>query len=766
MAGDATPGADFRFPVVVNLVSLSVSLVVALALPTIYFGLGFRALESAARTKAVIKSEIVTQLIASQPEMWRYSEHRLTELVTRFPIKLQDERVLVIDAKGAVVASTDESLARPILVRSAPVFDAGTTAGRVEIHTSYRGLLADTALAALLGLIIGGVLFAVLRILPARANRLVDAMFGEKERAEVTLHSIGDGVIVTDRNQIVEYLNPVAESLTKWSSNDAVGRPLAEVMQLMDETTLQPAQSPMEQALRENSIATFTSQVALIRRDGSSLAIEDSAAPIHDRHGKVIGGVMVFHDVSAARSMAQRISWAATHDSLTGLVNRREFEVRVDGALNTAQNQGVQHALCYMDLDQFKIVNDTCGHVAGDTLLKQLSDLLSAKLRKTDTFARLGGDEFGLLLEGCPLDRARMIAADLLATVTDYRFTWEGKMFRVGLSIGLVAIDSDSTSKTEVLSAADSACYAAKKQGRGRISVYHIADAEIAQHRKEIGWAARLARAIEEQRFTLYYQPYLDLAPKESKGKHIEILLRLIDEDGRIVMPGSFIPAAERYNMMPAIDRWVIETAFARYHELSAELGSPLTCALNLSGTSLNSEGLLDHILEHAKRNKLPQGAICFEITETAAINNLRQATLFMKRVKEFGFQFALDDFGTGTSSFGYLKSLPIDFLKIDGSFIRSIADDPLDRTMAETINRVGHIMGLKTVGEFAESDSAVRELKSLGVDFAQGYGVQAPRPLPLPGFAGAPSLANASRDSRDEGSKVAVGGFSQSGAA
>jgi diguanylate cyclase (GGDEF)-like protein len=398
----------------------------------------------------------------------------------------------------------------------------------------------------------------------------------------------------------------------------------------------------------------------------------------------------------------------------------------------SAQNSARHHVVCYLDLDQFKIVNDTSGHAAGDELLKQVAALLQGKLRKSDTLARLGGDEFGVLLEACSLDRGQLIAADLLAALREIRFVWDGRVFAVGVSIGLVAINADTGSRVDVFSRADTACYSAKEQGRNRVCVYQSNDADMTQRRTEMGWAARLTSALEEGRLTLFYQPYLSLGKSGSENKHIEILLRLTDEDGMLVPPGSFLPAAERYNLMPAIDRWVIRTIFARYRDLEAQMGTLLTCAINLSGTTLNSEGILEFIQEQAQRFRLPAGSICFEITETAAINNMRRAVQFMGAVRNLGFCFALDDFGVGTSSLAYLKTLPVDYLKIDGSFVRNIAHDHVDRAMAETINRVGHIMGLKTVGEYAESPEVISALRALGVDFAQGYGVQRPTPLPF----------------------------------
>lgn len=722
---------DGRLPALIRGMAAALTALIVLAVPLGYFALGYSALLSTTQTKAEIKAELFNQYISNSPEMWRFQEHRLRELLTRFPIELEDEYAQIADAKGELLARSGAQAYKPALVRSVPLFDAGQIVGTLEIHKSLRQLWFETALAALLGVLIGIALFAMLAVLSGRTLRMVRDMYAERELALVTLRSIGDGVITTDAQQRIDYLNPVAEELTGWSLDEAKGRPLNEVMQLLDEATQQPAQNPMGIALREDGIRSFTGDVEMVRRDGTTVAIEDSAAPIHDNLGRVIGGVMVFHDVTMARSMARRISWAATHDALTGLINRREFETRVDAAIAGAMGSSESHVLCYMDLDQFKVINDTCGHAAGDTLLKQLAAILQDKLRSSDTLARLGGDEFGVLLDGCPLDRAQLIAADLLASVREFRFQWSEKSFVVGVSIGLVEITEQSGGRAEIFSAADSACYAAKEQGRNRICVFQTDDADISQRRREMGWAGRLSLALEQNRFELYHQTYLSLDADKAAGTHIEILLRLTDEDGTLVQPGSFLPAAERYNIAPAIDRWVIRNVFDRYHDLAQQLGAPLTCAINLSGTSLNSEGLLAFIREQTAAHSIPKGAICFEITETAAVQNLRSAAQFMREVKEMGFLFALDDFGTGTSSFGYLKNLPVDYLKIDGSFVRDIAHDPMDRAMTETINRIGHIMGLKTVGEFAESDVVIGELRTLGVNFAQGYGVQKPMPLP-----------------------------------
>jgi diguanylate cyclase (GGDEF)-like protein/PAS domain S-box-containing protein len=713
---------------------MTVAGVLAVALPAGYFGVRYVALGSSLQAKADVKAEVINQAIGASPEMWRFEEHRLQELLVRLPVELEDEYAKIVTGQDELVAESPHILAQPAIIRTAQLFDSGALVGRVEVQRSLQTLLLETGLTALIGLTLAGSLLLLMRRQQAREKHLTKAVFDEKERARVTLQSIGDAVITTDIHQNIDYLNPVAERLTQWTLAEALGKPLSEVCSLIDERTMQVVPARVAKALHDRQLCPVSgNEVALVRRDGSSMAIEDSAAPLLDRHGMVIGGVMVFRDVTATRRMAQRITWAATHDSLTGLVNRREFETRVETALLSARNSDTHHVLCYLDLDQFKVVNDTCGHAAGDAMLKQLGGVLQARLRESDTLARLGGDEFGVLLEGCALERAQLIAADLLAAVRDHRFQWESKPFTVGVSLGLVAINAGTGSRAEVFSAADTACYTAKEQGRNRICVFHSSDADMAQRRTDIGWAARLTHALAEDRLVLYYQPYLSLGQNSAEGQHIEILLRLIDEDGKLVQPGSFLPAAERYNIMPAIDRWVVKTVFARYRDLLAQMGAPLTCAINLSGTTLNSDGILEYIREQAEQHKLPHGAICFEITETAAINNMRHATQFMRDLKVLGFCFALDDFGIGTSSLAYLKTLPVDYLKIDGSFVRNIVTDPVDRAMADTINRVGHIMGLQTVGEFAESAEVISELRALGVDFAQGYGVQRPQALPAP---------------------------------
>ncbi|GGX19614.1 hypothetical protein GCM10007242_28140 [Pigmentiphaga litoralis] len=705
----------------------------ACGLPAGFLALGLSSAGAATLVRAQVRAEIVSQAIGRNPTMWRFEELRLTELLVRLPVEMPDENSAVLDLNGNVLAESTHDPRPPVLVRKVVLFDAGTAVGLVRVRQSWRDLAMHTAWVFLAGLVMAMTVLFAWRRWEENLRSSATALFDQQERARVTLRSIGDAVITTDADQRIDYMNPTAEHLTQWTLAEAQGRLLGEVCVLIDESTMEALIPPVEKAMREGRVIDFEGKdVALVRRDGTSLAIEDSAAPMHSEGGQIIGGAMVFRDVSSTRRMAQRITWAATHDALTDLINRREFEKRVETALLSAQNFSRHHVLCYLDLDQFKIVNDTCGHAAGDALLKQMAGVLQSHLSDSDTLARLGGDEFGVLLENCSLDQARLTATNLLTAVREHRFLWEGRTFTVGVSIGVVPIAADTGNRAEIFAAADSACYVAKENGRNRVSVYHRSDADMAQRRTDMHWAARLTSALHEDRLVLYYQPYLALGQNSSHDRHIEVLLRLIDEDGELVAPGSFLPAAERYDIMPAIDRWVIRSVFSRYKGLLAEMGAPLTCAINLSGTTLNSEGIFEFIQQQAQEFELAPGAVCFEITETAAINNMRHATEFMRKVKSLGFRFALDDFGVGTSSLAYLKTLPMDYLKIDGSFIRNIANDAIDRAMVDTINRVGHIMGLLTVGEYAESQSVIDELRSLGVDFAQGYAVARPQPLPV----------------------------------
>ncbi|MCP5155861.1 MAG: EAL domain-containing protein [Ectothiorhodospiraceae bacterium] len=478
-----------------------------------------------------------------------------------------------------------------------------------------------------------------------------------------------------------------------------------------------------------------TGQLALARRgEPYRQVIELHGGTVVEMRGNPVpdgGMVATYTDITETHRLSEQLSQQARSDALTGLPNRREFEARLEDALALSQSEGVVHAMCYLDLDQFKVINDTCGHLAGDELLRNLASVLREVVRKNDTLARLGGDEFGVLLENCSLGQAQVVAAALRRCVEEFRFHWEGKVFRVGASIGLVPVTATSSSVSEVLSAADGACYTAKDGGRNRVHLFREDDAAIADRQREMRWVVKLQHALDEHRLRLDCQPIVGVGPTASdEGEHYELLLRMEDESGRQVSPGLFLPAAERYNLIGRLDRWVIETALARLADSPSMLARLHLCSINLSGHSLADDDILDFIRLQFDHTGIPPQRICFEITETAAITNLARATHFMVTLRALGCCFALDDFGSGLSSFAYLKTLPVDYLKIDGMFVREVVDDPIDRAMVKSINEMGHVMGKRTIAEFVENDAILAVLRELGVDYAQGYGVGRPRPF------------------------------------
>lgn len=554
----------------------------------------------------------------------------------------------------------------------------------------------------------------------------------EKERAQVTLAAIGDGVIATDSEGLVAYMNPAAEQLTHWVAEQALGLPLAALFNLLDENAEKGDFALLEQILEGDLTAASEHSKLLQRLDGSTVSVTLVGSPIHS-HGHISGAVLVLHDMTQERQYIANLSWQATHDALTGLANRREFELRLEQALDAVARQQSRCSLMFLDLDQFKLVNDTCGHAAGDELLRHICALLQSCLREGDTLARLGGDEFGILLDETQGDIAEKVAETLRQTVQNLHFVWRGRPFVTTISIGLVHIAQAPMTLEAALRAADMACYMAKEKGRNRVQVYHADDSELSLRFGEMAWVQRLHMALEENRFCLYAQEIASLRQAdEPLGGHIEILLRLHDESGRVIMPETFIPAAERYGLMTALDRWVVQNVFKVIQQCIRDgaQGPLAMCAINLSGISIGDDEFLEYLHEQFARYAIPPELICFEITETIAIANLGSAIRFINELKGLGCHFSLDDFCAGMSSFAYLKHLPVDYLKIDGSFVKDMLDDPVNRAMVEVINHIGHVMGKRTIAEFVETPLIEQALLEIGVDYAQGYLIERPQPF------------------------------------
>jgi diguanylate cyclase (GGDEF)-like protein len=498
-------------------------------------------------------------------------------------------------------------------------------------------------------------------------------------------------------------------------------------MMIVNEHTRATCENPVVRCLKEGRTITLPENSVLITKNGDEVPIQDSAAPIRDRIGNIVGSVMVFHDVSKESRLFRQLSYQASHDTLTGLFNRREFENRLVPALDTIRSNAEEtHALLYIDLDQFKVVNDTFGHAAGDALLCQLSEQIQTQIRSTDLFARLGGDEFGVLLERCSQDRAIEVAEAIRGSIEGYRFEWQDAFTTVRCSIGVVLVTSENADVAGLMSSADVACYSAKDMGRNQVHFYRDSDASM--RHEEMKWVSRITSAVEEDRLELFFQPIIGIGDDDGVRRgHYELLLRMRDENGDLVGPNQFIPAAERYNLMSTLDRWVIHEALSELADRSEDGDAKYTLAINLSGTSLSEDRFLDFVIDELEQQQLPNGAICFEITETAAISNLARVVHFMEALKKLGCRFSLDDFGSGLSSFTYLKNLPVDYLKIDGQFISNVAEDSVDESMVKAIHEVGSAMGIETIAERVETRKVLDKLGSIGIEFAQGYYIARP---------------------------------------
>lgn len=570
--------------------------------------------------------------------------------------------------------------------------------------------------------------FVHLRIQSVRASQRAQAeIFREREHAQVTLHSISEAVITTDIDRYIIYMNPIARRITGWNEEEAIGMPLDTVFRLLHEQDRTPIKSTVDECLHSQGTVQFDEPAILVNNNGDEFTVENSSSPIRGHNGEIIGAVLVFRNITHIRNLSKKMEFQATHDALTSLINRHEFEHQLKIAVKSAREGNGTHAICYLDLDQFKIVNDTCGHIAGDQLLKEIAALMPHSIRTSDCLARLGGDEFGVLMFDCPIKQAEKIADSLRAAIRDFTFSWDKKTFDIGVSIGLVPITKDSGSVQDVLRRSDSACYIAKDLGRNRVHVYTPDDIEISRRHGELQWVTRIKNALENDHFILALQALIPISDSNDRI-HYEVLMSLDEGNGNIIPPMSFIPAAERYDLMPLLDKWVINSTFRLMREEHTRNDSKHVYNINLSGQTLCDTEILEYIRSQIDHYGIDATDLCFEITETAVIANLSLAIDFIGRMKKMGCMFALDDFGSGLSSFAYLKKLPVDFIKIDGEFVRDITDDLMDRAIVSAINDIGHEIGLTTVAEYVESEEILELLKQLGIDYVQGYAVDKPR--------------------------------------
>ncbi len=552
-----------------------------------------------------------------------------------------------------------------------------------------------------------------------------------KRQAQYTLESISEGVITTDNNGRIDYMNLAAETLIGSNRDDAAGHRVGELFTLVDDADRRPLGDPVERCLAMRRRVNMGRRAVLVSVDGEhEHSVELTASPVRGPGNSISGSVVVIHDVSELRGLTRQMSYQATHDPLTGLINRREFERRLDEAMDAAHAEEAVHMLFYMDLDRFKAVNDTCGHLAGDNMLREVAALIKEQVRDSDYVGRLGGDEFGALLIGCPIDKARQIATDICTAIADYRFVWKDKIFNIGVSIGLVEISHTSGTIQDVMSAADSACYMAKQSGRGQVHVYSARDEAIARKRGDIQWLRELQTALHEDSFSLAVQPIIAMSGQTDTGPAVEVLIRLPDERGRPTKSAEFLRPAERYQMMPQIDRWVINATLTAISSGEIKLAAHRSCAINLSSQTLGDESFLGFVVDALDRSGVAPSAICFEVTETAILSNVQHAQRFIEVLHGIGCEFSLDDFGSGLGSFSSLKHLPIDYLKIDGTYTRNLQTDQVNQEMVGAMIKLARTMQFRVVAEQVEHQEDFDWLRDVGVDFVQGHFVEPPAPL------------------------------------
>jgi diguanylate cyclase (GGDEF)-like protein/PAS domain S-box-containing protein len=590
---------------------------------------------------------------------------------------------------------------------------------RVELSSTVIDSAGEAAL-----------LLTALEMLPESGPVVVPS----RPRAMVTLDAMGESVITVDAEGRIDYINHAAEVLLSQPFDQVMGKAFSEVASLVDEADRRSLGDPVRKALTTGGRVTMGRRAVLVPAGvGPERSVEISVTPLRFEGKEILGLVLVMHDTSELRGLTRQMTYQASHDALTGLVNRREFERRLQEAMDSAQTGNVGHALCYLDLDRFKAVNDTCGHTAGDNMLREVASLIKEAVRDSDTVGRIGGDEFALLLVGCPLEKARQIADDVVRSVNDYRFVWKDKIFNIGVSIGLVEIGAGGATIEDIMNSADSACYVAKKQGGLHVHVYSAREEASARHSGEIHWLQRLQGALRDNKFELYYQSIVHARANGMRGPALEVFVRLTGEHGQPGAPtAEFIRAAERYRLMPHIDRWVVQRVLSALGRGGMKLPPGRSVAINIAGQTLGDSDFLEFVVECFDHTGANPGDICFEVTESSVVANLDHAQRFIAVLHGMGCEFALDDFGSGLSSFSTLRTLPMDYLKIDGSFIHNLAGDSVNQAMVAAMIELSRSLNFRVVAEQVEDQLSLDTVTGMGIDFVQGFVIGRPQPLSM----------------------------------
>jgi len=675
---------------------------------------------------------------------------RLVETV-HDAVLVHRENILFANARflGLLGATAAQVVGRPLSVFVAPEYVelveqnlrrriAGEPAAeRYEVE--LVGLQAQVSRVELSSIVIDSagqpaLLLTALEMLPVAGAAQPNTQPGVRSRASATLDAMGESVITIDVDARIDYINQAAALMLGQRLEQVVGKTFAEVATLVDETDRRALGDPVRKALTTGNRVSAGKRAVLVPANGSAeRSVEISVSPLRQEGGDIAGVVMVLHDTSELRGLTRQMTYQASHDALTGLVNRREFERRLQEALDSARAGDVMHALAYLDLDRFKAVNDTCGHTAGDNMLREVASLIKDAVRDSDTVGRIGGDEFALLLVGCPLEKARQIADDVVRAVGDYRFVWKDKIFNIGVSVGLVEIGRDGGALEDIMSSADSACYVAKKQGGVHVHVYSAREEANARHRGEIHWLQKLQGALRDDKFELYYQPIVHARAGGSRGPALEVFVRLQPEQGLPSEPPSqFIRAAERYRLMPLVDRWVVQAVLSALGRGGLRLPAGRSVAINIAGQTLGDAEFLEFVVDCLDHTGASPTDICFEITESSVVANLDHARRFIEVLHGMGCEFALDDFGSGLSSFANLRTLPMDYLKIDGSFIHNLAADSVNQAMVAAMIDLSRSLNFRVVAEQVEDQSSLDAVKSMGIDFVQGFIIARPQPLSI----------------------------------